>query len=47
MEKFVHHFFTWREHLMVIAVGGMVVTVFGNVVMRFGFISSILVSASP
>lgn len=44
MGKLVHLFFRLLEHLVVIAMVGMVVMVFGNVVMRYGFNSSILVS---
>lgn len=44
MRKLVDYFFKLLEFLVVACLGAMVVMVFGNVVMRYGFNSSILIS---
>ncbi len=44
METIVNRFFQLLEHLVVLCLLAMVIMVFGNVVMRFGFNSGILIS---
>ncbi len=44
VQKFIDHYCKWLSHLMVVMLGLMVVLVFGNVVMRYGFNSGFTLS---
>jgi TRAP-type transport system small permease protein len=44
MQMIINRFFQLLEHLVVLCLLAMVIMVFGNVVMRFGFNSGILIS---